>query len=193
GKIFDEDNEPLRNAVVQLFYEDRFLSFKKTDENGFFEFKNLQQGNYKIEINVLKYEKLTEEFLLVNNKKLEYLLFSEQINLDEVVIKSQSFGTIKEDTITYNLENLRNGTEQTLGDLIDKLPGLQVDENGMVFYKGQKLDNILIDGNEFYGNKHQLATKNILDEMVEGVELISNYQPNDLLKSFGKGGKKVLN
>ena len=59
------------------------------------------------------------------------------------------------------------------------MPGLQIDENGVVYYQGKKMDNILIDGAEFFGNKHQLATKNITDEMIEGIDLISNYQPND--------------
>jgi hypothetical protein len=51
--------------------------------------------------------------------------------------------------------------------VINKLPGLEVDADGKVFYKGEKINNVLIDGNEFF-NKHQIATKNINADMIEG-------------------------
>jgi hypothetical protein len=46
----------------------------------------------------------------------------------------------------------------------------------MVKYcKGQQINNVLIDGNEFFGNKHQMATQNINAEMIEGIDLLTNY------------------
>jgi hypothetical protein len=44
-----------------------------------------------------------------------------------------------------------------------------------VFYKGEKINNVLIDGNEFFGNKHQIATQNINADMIEGIDLYTNY------------------
>ncbi|CAM3484038.1 carboxypeptidase-like regulatory domain-containing protein [Empedobacter stercoris] len=193
GYVKDNNSEPLHNAVVQLFLDDTFKGFKKTNSQGFFNFINLEKGVYTLKVNVLNYSQYQENIELNEGKSIEIFLSEELVKLEEVIINNKSFGKVKEDTIQYNLAAIRTGNERTLGDLIEKLPGLQIDENGVVYYQGKKMDNILIDGAEFFGNKHQLATKNITDEMIEGIDLISNYQPNDILKSFSSGGKKVLN
>ena len=193
GHVQNDNSEPLKNAVVQLFMGENYIDFKKTNENGFFLFTDLEQGEYQLKINALNFSQQVEHIVLNKDKDIEVIMFDDLVNLKEVVVNNKSFGKEKEDTIQYNLEAIRTGNERNLGDLIEKLPGLQIDENGVVYYQGKKMDNILIDGSEFFGNKHQLATKNITNEMIEGIDLISNYQPNDILKSFGSGGKKVLN
>lgn len=193
GHVQNDKSEPLNNAVVQLFMGETFISFKKTNEKGFFLFTDLDQGEYHLKINAINFSQHKEDIVLNKDKDIEVIMFDDLVNLKEVVVNNKSFGKEKEDTIQYNLEAIRTGNERNLGDLIEKLPGLQIDENGVVYYQGKKMDNILIDGSEFFGNKHQLATKNITNEMIEGIDLISNYQPNDILKSFSSGGKKVLN
>jgi hypothetical protein len=55
---------------------------------------------------------------------------------------------IKGDSISYNLKAVVDGTENKI-DVINK-PGLEVDADGKVFYKGEKINNVLIDGNEFF-------------------------------------------
>jgi hypothetical protein len=55
-----------------------------------------------------------------------------------------------------------------------------------VLYKGQQI-NVLIDGNEFFGNKHQMATQNINAEMIEGIDLLTNYSGFALADGGYKG------
>jgi hypothetical protein len=58
--------------------------------------------------------------------------------------------------------------------------------DGKVLYKGQQINNVLIDGNEFFGNKHQ-ATQNINAEMIEGIDLLTNYSGFALADGGYKG------
>jgi hypothetical protein len=59
--------------------------------------------------------------------------------------------------------------------------------DGKVLYKGQQINNVLIDGNEFFGNKHQMATQNINAEMIEGIDLLTNYSGFALADGGYKG------
>jgi hypothetical protein len=123
----------------------------------------------------LGFTSITEEVSVSKDLNLSYV-FTETNQLQNVVITSRpKLMRIKEDTISYNSKAVVDGTENKIEDVIKKLPGLDIDQDGKVQYKGQQIDNVLIDGNEFFGNKHQMATQNINAEMIEGIDLLTNY------------------
>lgn len=192
GEIKDNDGGFVSSAIVQLYLEDDFLSFQEVDEAGAFSFIELQVGNYTLKVNAFDYEEAVKEIVLLDDSFQEIRLASKTTYLEEIVVESPVFARVSKDTISYNVDLLRNGTERTLRDLIEKLPGLDIDALGSVSYQGKKLDNILINESEFYNDKHHMATKNILDVMVDEVSLIQNYQPNEVLKNYGTAGKTVL-
>jgi hypothetical protein len=91
---------------------------------------------------------------------------------------------IKE-TLFYNLKAIVDGTENKIEDVIKNSRTRGRHDDGKVLYKGQQINNVLIDGNEFFGNKHQMATQNI-NEMIEGIDLLTNYS-GFALADGGKG------
>lgn len=187
-KIVDENNLPVYRAIVSVSQDDNQVAFGTTDANGLFE-KQLPSGSYFLSVKKLGFTPLLEPVSLQKNEFLIFTFLPETNQLKNVIISSRpKLMKIKEDTISYNIKAVLDGTENKIEDVIKKLPGLDVDEDGKVMYKGQRIDNVLIDGNEFFGNKHQMATQNIDANMIEGIDLLTSYSGF----AIAGGGKKGI-
>lgn len=185
-------DEALFNAHVQLLHPEskEIIQFGSTDRNGQRVFKNIERDSLLIVVTFLGYQR-EERFISTSLEKYTFRLIKNNEKLEEVVITSypRSF-TVKEDTLSYNLKSVVDGTERNLGDALRKLPGIEVDADGIVKHQGVKLDHILVDGSDFFGNKHQMATQNLKPEMIDQAEIIQNYSESSMRS---KGNKTVLN
>ena len=187
-KIVDETATVVPRAIVIITQGSSQIAFGTTNSEGVFE-KVVVSGVYVVTIKKLGFTSITEEVSVSKDLNLSYVLLPETNQLQNVVITSRpKLMRIKEDTISYNLKAVVDGTENKIEDVIKKLPGLDIDQDGKVLYKGQQIDNVLIDGNEFFGKKHQMATQNINAEMIEGIDLLTNYAGFAL----AAGGKKGI-
>lgn len=186
-KVVDQNNSPLFRAIVIVEQNNTQISFGNTNQDGIF-ITSLTNGDYSIKINKLGFVSQIKNVTIIKNTSLSVGLVNETNSLETVVIKYRpKIMKVKQDTISYNLKTVVNGTERKIEDVIKKLPGLNVDENGKVSFKGETIDNVLIDGNEFFGNKHQMATQNIDANMIEGIDLLTNYQGFSKLGMGAKG------
>lgn len=190
--VEEQLEKPLSSASIQLLgiKNNSVLAFGFTDNYGKKGFSNITDDSLRVKVSYLGYD--TEERIISTRIHQHTIkLVKNTVELKEVLITTypKSF-TLKEDTISYNIKSVRDGTERNLGDALKKLPGIDVDENGIVSHKGKKIDQILVDGNTLFGNKHQMTTQNLTAEMVDNAQVISNYSDNPLQK---RGGKTVLN
>lgn len=187
-KVVDENNLPISRAIVILSQNNNQIIFGTTNENGLLE-KQIASGEYDFKISKLGFATIYNAIVIYKGEDFEFVLKEEVNKLENVVITSRpKIMRIKEDTISYNLKAVIDGTENKIEDVIKKLPGLEVDSDGKVLYKGLKIENVLVDGNEFFGNKHQMATQNIDADMIEGIDLLTGYS------GFAKasGGQKGI-
>ncbi|KPH11204.1 carboxypeptidase-like regulatory domain-containing protein [Chryseobacterium sp. ERMR1:04] len=175
-EVKDTNGKPISEANVQLLKNGRTLDFQKTNDGGFCTFPLSEKGVFSLKFTSVFYKtKLVE---IDTNEKLnfEVQLESQITEIQEVEIKSRpKIATAKEDTIAFNLKSVRDGTERTTEDLIKKLPGLNINENGKVTYKGNTVGQVLVEGNEFFGKNHKMATQNISANMIEGIDLWQNF------------------
>lgn len=175
-EVKDANGKPISEANVQLLKSGKTLDFQKTNDKGFCTFQLSEKGVFSLKFTSVFYKtKLVE---IDTNEKLnfEFQLESQITEIQEVEIKSRpKLATAKEDTITFNLKALRDGTERTTEDLIKKLPGLDINESGKVTYKGNTVGQVLVEGNDFFGKNHKMATQNISANMIEGIDLWQNF------------------
>ncbi len=192
--VLDHFNQPLSNASIQLLsLKDRHtLHFGFSDKLGNKTFLDVKADSVLMKVGLLGYV-ADEKRITINDhlKVIVHLRKEDNIQLKEVLITGypKSF-TLREDTITYNLKSVKDGTERNLGDALNKLPGIDVDEKGIVSHQGKKIDQLLVDGHDFFGNKHQMATQNLKADMIDEADLLRNYSAN---VHEEKGGKTVLN
>ena len=78
---------------------------------------------------------------------------------------------IRKDTISYNADAFQTQPNAAVEDLLKKLPGLEVDQEGNVKAQGEDVQNVLVDGKEFFGTDPKIATKNLPADAIDKVEV----------------------
>ncbi len=195
GTILNSKNESLSYANVTVYNEKEtsLVTYAITDENGKYSLE-LPKGIYFFKISFLGYKPLSIKKNIIKDEIFNFKLIEDVASLDEVVIKAKSLDAlIRNDTIKYNLNKLTTGNEENLKDVLNKLPGVEIDENGKIKANGKKIDKLLIDGKEFFGDQHQLATENISAEMIKGISLLENFNDLTDIENQTHSGKTAMN
>ena len=89
------------------------------------------------------------------------------------------------------MSKIRDSTETNLKDLVEKLPGLTIDDNKKINFQGNKIDKVVVEGEDFFGKKHEMATENLPVEAIQGIQIIKNFKEFDDIGNK-KSGKIFL-
>ena len=101
---------------------------------------------------------------------------------------------VREDTSFFRVNGFADGTEKTLADILNKIPGFAIDPgNGSITYQGRTVEKMKIDGADLFGNNYVVGSKNLLAGWIEEIQAIENDPDNPLLKNMMPNGKLVIN
>ena len=100
---------------------------------------------------------------------------------------------ISGDTITYKTDVFTDGSERKLEDVLEKLPGFEVDDNGEIKVQGKRVDKILVDGKEFFDGDTKMATKNLPANAVDRVQVLQNFNDVSPMRGLGNNETMALN
>lgn len=187
GMVQLENQAPGAGVVVLLMSQDtlKMLGYHVTGPNGAFQIalKN-SQDTMVLKASYLGYQPFFQQ-LSINTSRdpLNIRLLPDTRSLPEILVQGTSTGIkVNGDTTRYQLEKWRTGQEKNLGDLLNALPGLEINEQGKVLYQGKPVEVLLLEDKEVVGQQHQLATRGISADQVIGVELIDQFK--DLAQQF---------
>lgn len=195
GTVQNKSGETLPYAHITVYNDSgtKFVTYTLSNELGNYTLK-LPNGVYLFKVSFLGYKATEKKKNVSKNETLNFELLEDANELQEVVIETKSSDAfVRNDTTKYNLNRLTTGNEESLKDILKKLPGVEINESGKIVANGQKVDKLLIDGKEFFGDQQQLATENIGSEMVKGVSLIDNFSDFSDLENQKKSGKIAMN
>ncbi|MEQ8927035.1 MAG: TonB-dependent receptor [Fulvivirga sp.] len=200
GKVVDESGEPLPMAsVVLLQAKDSVMqSFTITSTNGAFELKNVAKGSYVLQAGFVGFQTLSEPLDIdgvesvdkgtLTLKEQTEILEGVQITADRIPI------LFKGDTIQYNADAFKTGPNATVEDLLRKLPGIEIDQNGNIKAQGEKVNKILVDGKEFFGEDPKIATKNLPSDALKNVQVFDKMSENSEFTGIDDGQRsKTIN
>lgn len=200
GLVKDSLHNPISSVNIQLIEKETnvVLDFRWSNENGFFELSTKQstQKHFILKATSLGYKPSYSEISTNNNIVLlnDIILYKDILEMKTVEIKADFRDvTEKNDTVSYNLKRLLNGSEQKLKDIINKLPGLSIDSQGKINYQGKKIDDFLIEGDEYYGTQHQLGTEHITSQMIQDIKVLKNFQNLSSINGFENAKRTALN
>ena len=176
GTIIDEtDKSPVIQAAVQVLSlpDSSMVEGKATDLDGKFTIP-VKQGKYVLKVSYLGYVTLFKPFQITAQKpKIDFgnlALSSDAILLQEAVITAQAPEvTASEDTLIYNSSAYRVPEGSALEELVKKLPGAEVDDEGNITINGKTIKKIMIDGKEFFADDPNVAMKNLPVNIIEKV------------------------
>lgn len=201
GAITDTLNKQnLPNAVISVLRakDSVLVKFTRTDAKGNFEMKDLQAGNFILMVSYPSYadyvEKITVEAGV--DKSLGNLPVITKANLLQEVIVRQRIGAIrvKGDTTEYKADSFHVSANADVQELLRKMPGIQVNSKGEITAQGDKVEKILVDGEEFFSDDPAVVTKNLRADAVDKVQAFDKKSDQATFTGIDDGQKiKTLN
>lgn len=184
------------NVILKIKDKDKIINYTVSEDNGFFLLKIEKIGTYYLFFNCLGFESKKINIVLNNEQytlSKDILLAEDIFELKEVVIKANIPIIIKQDTIIFKTKHFVNGTEQTVEQLLQKIPGLQIDSEGTIKVGNQEIEKLMVDGDDLFERGYKILSKNMPAYPIEEVELLKNYSNNRLLKGVEESDKVALN
>ena len=178
GKVTDSLQNPLDVAnVVAVNKSTQTLDgFGITNPLGEFKINVKRNTEYTLKISYLGFK--TKEIQIETKEKdvfFDVLLTPQPENLDEVELVYEIPITIQGDTIVYNTDSFVSGTEKKLADVLKKLPGIEVNDDGEIEVEGKAVTKVMVEGDDFFDGDSKLASKNIPANALDKVEVLRNY------------------
>ncbi len=196
GTIKDSIGAPLEfaNVIATIKASGAIESYAITNYEGRFQLDLPKDNTYILRASYLGFEN-KEQILTIpadsENIELDFILNSQASELDGVEIVYEMPVTIKGDTIVYNADSFTNGDERKLGDVMKKLPGVEVNEDGEIEVEGKTVSKVMVEGKDFFDGDSKLATKNIPADAVDKVEVLRNYNEVDQMRGMGNDGDNI--
>ncbi|MFD2570607.1 TonB-dependent receptor domain-containing protein [Spirosoma soli] len=196
GRAVDTASAPLPSSTIMLLNpkDSSLVNFGRADEKGAFTFKNLKAGNYILKISFvgfLPYNQVIKPTgeAVIDLGALKLKPITKEL-LEVVVRTAKAPLTIKGDTIEYNASSFKVPPGSTVEDLLRKLPGVQVDQDGNIRAQGQEVKKVTVDGKSFFGSDPKLATKNLQAEAITKVQVYNDKTEQAKLTGVDDGKKE---
>tara|TARA_R110001583_G_scaffold82774_1_gene219276 strand:+ start:5824 stop:8484 length:2661 start_codon:yes stop_codon:yes gene_type:complete len=193
GTVKDSLQNPLTyaNVIAKPTDISKTLKFAITDDDGLYKLELIKNDSYTISVSYLGYKTANFEFVATENSQ-KYIVLNDAPNqLLEVIIEMPV--TVKEDTITYNTNKFVTGEERKLKNVLKKLPGVEVDKNGIVTVQGKKVTTMLVEGKKFFGGGSKLAVENIPANAIDKIQVLDNYSEIAFLKNVSDSDEMAMN
>ena len=189
GKVIESDSqEPVAQTTVRLLKSDStMVTGSLTNLDGIFRVKAPANGNYIVQVTCVGFKPYTKNVKISADKDIA--LGTIELKPDAIMLKGATVTgqaakvTLKEDTFVYNASAYRTPEGSVVEELVKKLPGAQVDDDGKITINGKEVKKILIDGKEFMTGDTKTAMKNLPTSIVERVKAYD--QKSDLARVSG--------
>jgi hypothetical protein len=195
GVVYDAKDVPISDANVTLFNKSKgtVADYSFTDTLGKFLLKKtLSPSDYYLIVSYFGYRPDTT---IIQNNKAENLIVKlkpEDFLLSEVTIKAKVF-EVRGDTLIYSVAMLKDETDLVIGDVMKKIPGLTIENNGQIKYNGLPINSLNVNGKNLVGGSHQLITKNIDPKDITDIEVIKSHQPIRILRGNETNPRATIN
>ena len=193
GTVIDKEaNEPLVGASVIIKGADgRIKKFASTKADGAFAMQLPSVSGCRLEVTMMSFAKQSLPLDSVSFPLTVYMEAGATL-LKEVTVKADR---IREqgDTITYNVGSFAQSQDRSIGDVLRRMPGIDVSQSGKIQYQGEDINKFYIEGSDLLGGKYGIATNGISHDDVGAVEVMENHQPMQVLSGISFSDKAAIN
>ena len=197
GVVSDSINNPLESAniIAKPLQENAQLKFAIADNRGRFRLELEKDVKYEV---TASYISFLEEVLIIEPNSTvtthNFKLKATGQNLKEIVIKHEYKPiVVKKDTLTYDVKAFANGNERKMKEVLEKLPGVEVDKKGNVTVQGKKVTKMLVEGKSFFGGGSKLAVDNIPADALDKIEVIDHFNEVGFMKQVSDSEDLAMN
>lgn len=179
AQVYDTSGQlPVRGAVGMAirFSDSLLVRFDRSDSTGLLELLEIPLDTYIVIISSPGYGD-RPIFIMGSAQKKD--VFLEKVQLPTPTVSLQEFVVVgytdpvyyKGDTLVFLADSFKTRPNAVVEDLLKKLPGIRVDEKGKIYSQGKAIDQLLVDGDEFFGSDPTIATRNLSAQSVQSVKV----------------------
>ena len=194
GFVMDKDNDAAVAGVIIQVKDatDKNLAYTFSDEKGAF---SIDCSTYR-SANVLEFHLMgyAEKRIKISEIESPITVYLEpqSTQLKDVIVTAPDIEQ-RSDTLVYYMSHYAKESDQNIADVLKRLPGIKVEEDGEIKYNGEPINKFYIDGADFVDGRYGLATENILPSDVASVEVMENHQPIQALQGLEFSQQAGLN
>ena len=185
GKVTDSIGTPLELAnIILINSESNSLeTFAMSDDNGNYKLSLKKNTIYNLQVSYIGMSTFSQT--LSTQEKDIFKNFSLQQNnqLDAVELTYEMPVVISGDTLVYDADSFKTGTERKLEDVLKNLPGVEINDDGEIEVEGKAVTKIMVEGKDFFDGDSKIASKNIPSNAVDKVQILKNYSEVGQLSS----------
>ncbi|MDE1192248.1 MAG: hypothetical protein PW786_08930 [Arachidicoccus sp.] len=184
GTVTDVSNKKFieRASITVCSKSDgSIISYTFSDAKGIFSISVPNAGkDFMLRVSMIGYA--AKEYAYQSNIHIYNFELTPTVHeLKEVFVKSPPI-VKRSDTLSYNVASFANAQDRTIGDVLKKLPGVEVADDGTVSYNGKPINKFYIEGLDLLDKKYGIATNSITAKDVQDVQVLENHQPIKVLK-----------
>lgn len=194
GAVVNENHQPVADASISLmkFADSTIIAFGFTNSRG--EYVIYYDGDEEELLLMVYGFNVQRQFKKITNhsQKVDFVVREEAINLAEFTVKSEKiWGT--RDTINYVVDAFRDSTDIVIADVLKKMPGIEVKDNGQIEYRGKPISKFYIENMDMLQGRYGIATNNITASDIATVQVFENHQPIKALEDIAFTDDAALN
>lgn len=190
GKVSDKSGEPLE-AMITVFDAGKIVAHVLANESGEYELNfTAKSDSITLRASMLGYTTLKKN-IAASSGRINMTLQGGNSLKDVVVVADKV--TERGDTINYNVAAFKDGSDRVIGDVIKKMPGLEVSESGRISFNGKEVKNFYVEDMDLLQGRYGIATNNVSANDVASVQVYQNHQPIRALKEIAPSEDITIN
>jgi hypothetical protein len=194
GRVQNEIGQAIPSASITISPKssNTIIAFSIADNNGVYHLScQGSSDSFRITAMMLGYLK-KETLIPAITATINFILEPTVIVLKEVKLKTPPVWQRK-DTINYKTSEFKQPQDRVIGDIIARLPGMEVSPGGQIKYNGRPINKYYIEGLDLLEDKYGIANNNIPADAVDKVQVLENHQPIRVLDSISYTDRAALN
>ncbi|MDG2235799.1 MAG: TonB-dependent receptor [Flavobacteriaceae bacterium] len=175
GIVSDSLGIPLEAASIVAINKisNALEAYALTDEKGYYKLDVKESTSYNIQVSSLGLITINDIIETSKEDITKNYSLRADIILDEVIVKLPI--EVRGDTLIYNADSFKSGSERKLEDIIDKLPGVEINDSGQIEVEGKVVNKLMVNGKDFFDGDTKVGTKNIPSSAVDKIQVLRNY------------------
>ncbi|MDR0996023.1 MAG: hypothetical protein LBL81_07050 [Tannerella sp.] len=189
-----ESGHPLADIIVCLYEKGSPLmrAYGQTDATGHYELRYAGKADSLL-LSVRGMNVREQSRMLPNrSQQANFSVREENLRIKEVVVKATPIRQ-SGDTLNYLVSHFATQADRSIGDVLKKLPGIDVSDDGTVLYQGKPINKYYIEGMDLLQGRYGIANNNLRAEDIATVQVLENYQPIRALKGIEPSERAAIN
>lgn len=183
GIVIDSlSQKPIAKANIMLLKDGKVVTFCRSNDKGEFNLSHSISNlkDLQLQATALEYKKKRIAISTPTNNRIE--MVQQIFEMQEVTVKAGPITGVK-DTITFDLTRFTSERDNSLKDVLAKLPGVNVDNSGKISVNGKDISRFTVEGLDLSDGKYNKLTENIKAKDVKKAEVIEHDQPIKALRN----------